>query len=184
MIRWSAARVLNLAQQLETRSAAVMLLQVPDAGRTLVAAADIPIGTIIHQELPMLCSPAASALHSTCYTCLRPLQSHTISAKSSCSEIKFCSSECRHQAETSWLRVESSCDLGTLRTACLDSAEKFPLLIGRLACMVLQQQQQQQQENGEDLTEKIQINNIETDTDDGSFPLLMRGDPIKVCANK
>lgn len=164
MIRRTTAVLADLAAQLEARAAAVTLVRsLPDAGRSLVAAQDIPQGTVIHTEAPMLATPAASALDSTCSGCLRP-----VPAAGGGRACRFCSPECEREARGSWLQVHERCDFGALRAACAESGEKFPLLAARLACATVQRQG---------------AGSGETDSSAEPHPLpqdVLRGDPLRV----
>ncbi|KAI7842565.1 hypothetical protein COHA_003801 [Chlorella ohadii] len=55
----------------------------------------------------------------------------------------MCSSSCSEAAERSWARAAEAADLAPLQEACRRGAEKFPLMLARLACLRIQRQQQQ-----------------------------------------
>jgi SET and MYND domain-containing protein len=176
MIRRSAARIADLAQQLEARSSSVMLVNLPNSGRSLIAANDIEAGTVIHaDEQPMLCTPSPAALDSTCASCLRPLMPLSFPAsaivgenKKSHKDHRFCSEACENSALDTWLQIYSICDFASLRKACKEKAEKFPLMVARLACLDLQQQQQQEKS----------INSLEN-SQSSIETSMMRGDALK-----
>lgn len=176
MIRRSAARVVDLAQQLEARSSLLMLLQLPDTGRGLIAAQDIPYGTHIHNELPMLATPSASAFDSTCSSCLKPLPipGHPAAAPhNSRNQYTFCSSDCQSDAEETWLHVASSCDFSALRNGCQEAGEKFPLMAAKLACMELQREEERKPLEYGNREGRAQAENVD-------LGLALRGDPIRV----
>ena len=113
-------------------------------------------------EAPMLAAPSPQALQSTCHQCLQPLppgaaasrqatnsagpgsSSSNTGSSSSRTSIPICSSSCSEAAERSWARSAAAADLAPLQEACRRGAEKFPLMLARLACLRIQQQQQQQ----------------------------------------
>jgi hypothetical protein len=126
--------VTDLAGMLQARAATMALMQLPASGRGIIAAQDIPQGTIVHQESPMLCTPPAAPGNATmCAACLRP-----VNCRQCGSHIAFCSSECEDVARQDWFDIEESCDFAALREYCAAHGEKFPLLAARLACQVLQ----------------------------------------------
>jgi SET domain len=175
MIRRSAAIIANLAQQLEARSSTVMLVNLPNSGRSLIAANDIEAGSVIHtDETPMLCTPSPAAIDTTCASCLKPLPPLSSAAggddkiheKKMNNQHRFCSEDCEHSALDTWLQIDSICDFSALRTACKDNAEKFPLMAARLASMALQRENER----------KVNLTNSKDVV--SRNPTLMRGDPL------
>jgi hypothetical protein len=177
MIRRSASRIADLAQQLEARSSWLMLVSLPNSGRSLIAAKDIEAGSVIHaDERPMLCTPSPAAIDATCASCLRPLPPLSFAASTTekvtqlnNQQHRFCSDDCQHDASDTWLQIDSLCDFSALQTACKDNAEKFPLMAARLACIDLQRQQQDQGKE----------NNETSSTKDKTSKKFMQGNPLK-----
>ncbi|KAG7670868.1 hypothetical protein Ndes2526A_g01356 [Nannochloris sp. 'desiccata'] len=176
MIRRSAAIVANLAQQLEARSSSVMLVNLPNSSRSLIAAKDIEAGSVIHRdEQPMLCSPSPAAIDITCASCLRPVPPLSVAVPGNNKAVgesnrqhRFCSIDCEQTALDTWLQIDLLCDFSALQTACKDNAEKFPLMAARLACMALQQHQ-----------DENEIISKSTENLVSSSKKVMRGDPLK-----
>jgi len=176
MVRKSAAMFANLVRLLEARSSSVMIVNLPNYGRSLIASNNIEAGSVIHtDENPMLCAPSPAAIDTTCASCLRPLVpliSFAVSGNNKAGgknnrQHRFCSIDCEQIALVNWLQIDSLCDFSALQTACEDKAEKFPLMAARLACMALQQQHEGNEKNSKS------TNNL---VFDGKF---MRGDPLK-----
>lgn len=148
MSRWSH-RTESLVEQLRAVADLALLVQLPSAGRSLIAAQDIAQGTAIHSELPMLAIPSPNDIQSTCYACLGsippPPATHVGTNQQSGAEphnAEFCSDDCYQFATNEFLAIEEMCDFLRLRHACAEQNAKFPLLASRLACMTLQRQQQ------------------------------------------
>jgi SET and MYND domain-containing protein len=175
MIRKSVAIVSNLAQQLEARSSSVNIVNLPNYGRSLIAAKDIEAGSLIHtDEQPMLCTPSPAAYDTACASCLRPVPPISFAASGNNKaggtnnrQHRFCSIDCEKTALDMWLKIDLLCDFSALQTACKDRAEKFPLMAARLACMTLQQQRP-----GNEINSKPTKNFV-------SNKKLIRGDPLK-----
>jgi len=133
------SRFVTLSQQLEACKEWMMLLAVPGAGRGLVAAKDIPYGTVIHTEIPMVSTPSPHGVESTCYACLQPMPGDKGGSSNAAGpNIRFCSDACSSQAQDDWMRTERQCDFSALHDACREHGEKFPLLAARAACMAIE----------------------------------------------
>ena len=108
----------------------VYVLKLPEIGRGLISATDIPQGTVIHKELPIV---SCSALGTNgCRVCLTPGGSGNLP-------------DCCHHGEmmmkggygpgARWRMVEHGCAWDPLFEYCDTHGERFPLLVAQLACM-------------------------------------------------
>lgn len=154
-------------------------LQVPGAGRGLFASKDIEQGMVVHEEAPMLWTSHPDSLAATCHSCLRPLapsggsaQAGNLSSSDSststgssidrahgrsgssgaASRLRFCSTDCRAEAEGTWAAAAADCNLAPLQQACRDGGDKFPLMAAQLACMQVQRWEQQDGGPGQQAT--------------------------------
>eukprot|EP00887_Chlorella_sp_A99_P004171 scaffold23.g4171.t1 len=138
--RLLATAAASLEQQLVAAEGTIHLVQIPGAGRGLVAARPLAQGEVVHTEAPLLCSPSPHTLDAACYNCLRPLPLAPSGARPGAAGRRFCCEACRAQATAEFWAAEEACDLSELHEACRQSGEKFPLLAERLACMRVQRQ--------------------------------------------
>ncbi|GAA0144096.1 histone modifying enzyme [Lithospermum erythrorhizon] len=98
-------------------------------GRGVFATRPIGAGELIHKAKPVVSHPTISSLNSVCYYCLKKLHL----AKSN---IGFCSHECEDQAKA-FCKIEKKGDWSAFNDYCRTQGLKYPLLVKRLACMVI-----------------------------------------------
>lgn len=99
------------------------------AGRGVFATRRISTGELIHTAKPILSHPSLSSLHSVCYFCLTNLQHQA-------SNLPFCSEECRQQSKI-FYETEKQADWSGFHEYCRTQGLKYPLLVKRLACMII-----------------------------------------------
>ncbi|KAL8129815.1 hypothetical protein V2J09_018970 [Rumex salicifolius] len=104
------------------------------AGRGIFATRKIGANEFIHTAKPFISHPTFSNIHFVCYFCLRRLKQSTEELQAQCQ--RFCSDLCREQAKT-FYEVESKVDWSAYHDYCRNNALKYPLLVKRLACMVM-----------------------------------------------
>lgn len=127
----------------------------------------------------MLWTSHPDSLAATCHSCLRPLapsggsaQAGNLSSSDSststgssidrahgrsgssgaASRLRFCSTDCRAEAEGTWAAAAADCNLAPLQQACRDGGDKFPLMAAQLACMQVQRWEQQDGGPGQQAT--------------------------------
>ncbi|KAK9153353.1 hypothetical protein Sjap_000833 [Stephania japonica] len=98
------------------------------AGRGVFATRRIGAGDLLHTAEPLVAHPSLSLRHSVCYFCLRNLKSETNSG--------FCSDECIDQSK-GFYEAEKKIDWSAFDDYCRTQGLKYPLLVKRLACMVM-----------------------------------------------
>lgn len=99
------------------------------AGRGVFASRRIGAAELIHTAKPVVSHPSLSKLGSVCYLCLKriiPTNHYQ----------PFCSQECRHEAEA-FYELEKKADWSAYHKYCRTLGLKYPLLVKRLACMVI-----------------------------------------------
>ncbi|XP_041026244.1 histone-lysine N-methyltransferase ATXR4 [Juglans microcarpa x Juglans regia] len=101
------------------------------AGRGVFATRRIGAGDLIHTARPLVAHPSLSTTHSVCYFCLRKLK-----ATSQTQAIQFCSEECEEQSMV-FYNVERRANWSDYDNYCRTHGLKYPLLVKRLACMVI-----------------------------------------------
>ncbi|WOH00141.1 hypothetical protein DCAR_0519499 [Daucus carota subsp. sativus] len=108
----------------------IQVLLTESTGRGVFATRKIGSGELIHTAQPFVCHPYFSSLHTVCYFCLKKL------ANGDNSGVNFCGDSCRKQA-MGFCEVENQADWSAFDTHCRTRGLKYPLLVRRLACMVL-----------------------------------------------
>ncbi|XP_059668559.1 histone-lysine N-methyltransferase ATXR4 [Cornus florida] len=103
------------------------------AGRGVFATRRIGTGELIHTAKPIVSHPSLSSIHGTCYFCLKRLGNKTSSLAEG---VSFCSQECREQYKD-YYEVEKMADWSSYNDYCRAQGLKYPLLVKRLACMVI-----------------------------------------------
>ncbi|XP_048320704.2 histone-lysine N-methyltransferase ATXR4 isoform X2 [Ziziphus jujuba] len=103
------------------------------AGRGVFATRRIGAGELIHRAKPLVSHPSLSKLQNVCYFCLRKLGNSVDSQSQGAS---FCSEECRKQSKV-FHDVEVKADWLAYDEYCRSHGLKYPLLVKRLACMVI-----------------------------------------------
>lgn len=128
----TSSYVPRLTRLLEENSKLVTLFQnIPGLGRGLFAATDIPQGTVILEEVPLVSTAPVSKKQSWCAGCLRP---ECITDKTSDHTTVYCPS-CTRDGE-SFRAMYAGMDWGPLHSFCVEHGnQKFPLLVSKLACM-------------------------------------------------
>lgn len=121
----------RLSRLLEENSQLVTLFQdIPGLGRGLFAATDIPQGTVILEEEPLVSTAPVSKKGLWCAGCLRP--------EFIAQESTLCQS-CGEDS-ASWRSLFAGMDWGALHSFCVEHGnQKFPLLVSKLACMKIQE---------------------------------------------
>ncbi|XP_057984083.1 histone-lysine N-methyltransferase ATXR4 isoform X2 [Malania oleifera] len=104
------------------------------AGRGVFATRRIGAGDLIHTAKPLVSHPSLSAVHGVCYFCLKKLPNTSSDSQPQC--VQFCSQECREQS-TVFYEVERKADWSIYDNYCRIRGLKYPLLVKRLACMVI-----------------------------------------------
>ncbi|KAF8396016.1 hypothetical protein HHK36_017627 [Tetracentron sinense] len=102
------------------------------AGRGVFATRSIGSGDLIHTAKSLLSHPSLSLLHTVCYFCLR-IKTTSISIDQA---VFFCSEECREHSK-GFYEIEKKADWSAFDEQCRMRGLKYPLLVKRLACMVL-----------------------------------------------
>eukprot|EP00261_Vitis_vinifera_P035734 XP_019076977.1 PREDICTED: histone-lysine N-methyltransferase ATXR4 isoform X2 [Vitis vinifera] len=103
------------------------------AGRGVFATRRIGSGDLIHTAKPLVSHPSLSSIHSVCYFCLRKLK--PVTSSEDCN-VRFCSQECEEQSKV-FVAVERKADWSAYDDYCRTRGLKYPLLVKRLACMVV-----------------------------------------------
>ncbi|KAF9593437.1 hypothetical protein IFM89_022903 [Coptis chinensis] len=112
----------------------IQVLLTESAGRGVFATRRIGAGDLIHTEKPIVSYPSQSLVHSVCYFCLKRLGNNKDSLQGH--SVKFCSNECREQAK-GFYEIEERVDWSAYDEHCRKLGLKYPLLVKRLACMVV-----------------------------------------------
>ncbi|KAJ4823883.1 Histone-lysine N-methyltransferase atxr4 [Turnera subulata] len=102
------------------------------AGRGVFATRRIGAGDLIHTAKPLLTHPSLSANNAACYFCLRKLTP----GESQGQTVAFCGQDCKEKAKV-FYDVEAKADWAAFDEYCRTQGLKYPLLVKRLACMVL-----------------------------------------------
>ncbi|KAJ7971399.1 histone-lysine N-methyltransferase ATXR4-like [Quillaja saponaria] len=102
------------------------------SGRGVFATRRIRAGDLLHTAKPILCHPSLSAIHTVCYFCLRKLKN----LANSLSHGSFCSEECKERSK-GFYDVEIRADWLAFDDYCRTHDLKYPLMVKRLACMVI-----------------------------------------------
>lgn len=108
----------------------IQVLFTESTGRGVFATREIGSGELIHTAQPLVSHPYFNSVHTVCYFCLKKL------ANVDYSRIGFCSDSCRKQA-MGFCEVENKADWSAYDTHCRTRGLKYPLLVRRLACMVI-----------------------------------------------
>ncbi|XP_040371829.1 histone-lysine N-methyltransferase ATXR4 isoform X1 [Rosa chinensis] len=103
------------------------------SGRGVFATRKIETGELLHTAKPILSHPSLSALHKVCYFCLRKLKTTDAPQPHG---VSYCSEECRQQAK-GFHDIEMTADWSAYDDYCRSNRLKYPLLVKRLACMVM-----------------------------------------------
>ncbi|CAH9068295.1 unnamed protein product [Cuscuta europaea] len=128
------------------------------SGRGVFAKRMIGAGEMIHTAKPIVSHPSLSSLHAVCYSCLRKLRNQQSRAQN----VSFCSEECEEQSQPSvhaildgiftmrhpetvslcfstgiYFAVEKKADWSAFHEYCSTHGLKYPLLVKRLACMII-----------------------------------------------
>ncbi|CAL9167809.1 unnamed protein product [Musa hybrid cultivar] len=115
------------------------------AGRGVFATRGIAAGELIHSAQPLVAHPSPSLLDKVCYYCLRRLQKEASpigtsipgeNESSKTTACYFCSESCREQSK-GFYEVEKGLDWTLFDDHCSMRRLKYPLMVKRLACMIL-----------------------------------------------
>ena len=119
----------NLERMVEDHEVVGVFVMPEVVGRGLYAKVDIPQGSVVHREIPIVSTAPVSKKGLWCSVCLDP--SHIVCGGGGDGGM--------------WRGLEESCDWSTLYEYCGGTAgssnskqlpqQKFPLLVARLACM-------------------------------------------------
>ncbi|TYK25375.1 histone-lysine N-methyltransferase ATXR4 isoform X1 [Cucumis melo var. makuwa] len=103
-------------------------------GRGVFATRKIGAGELIHTAKPLVAHPSPSSIHYVCYFCLRKLERNA--NVDSDARASFCSEECEQHSKV-FHDVEMEADWSDYDNYCRERGLKYPLLVKRLACMVI-----------------------------------------------
>ncbi|GAB2278029.1 hypothetical protein Dimus_012728 [Dionaea muscipula] len=103
------------------------------AGRAVFATRRIGIGELIHTAKPIVSHPSLSNISTVCNFCLKRLKPIDVSQAQ---DTRFCSGQCMAQSKA-FYEVEKKVDWSTYHNYCRSQSLKYPLLVKRLACMVI-----------------------------------------------
>ncbi|KAJ0027393.1 hypothetical protein Pint_36343 [Pistacia integerrima] len=104
------------------------------AGRGVFATRRISAGDLIHTAKPIVSHPSLSSINSVCYFCLRKITSNSLEFQAH--NARFCSQECKENSKV-FYDVERRADWSTFDDYCRSQGLKYPLLVKRLACMII-----------------------------------------------
>lgn len=115
----------------------ISLVRLPDFGRGLISAVEIPKGTVIHKELPIVSCPPLqqqTTEHdgSWCNVCLLPGGSGKMPACCTQGDMMM---NTGYGPQARWRKIERMGAWEPLLQYSAMHGEKFPLLVARLACM-------------------------------------------------
>ncbi|KAH1090426.1 hypothetical protein J1N35_017683 [Gossypium stocksii] len=102
-------------------------------GRAVFATRGIGAGDTIHTAKPIVSHPSLSAITSVCYFCLKKIDAVTASQSQG---VSFCSENCKESSKV-FYDVEKKADWLAFDDYCRTQGLKYPLLVKRLACMVI-----------------------------------------------
>ncbi|XP_022938746.1 LOW QUALITY PROTEIN: histone-lysine N-methyltransferase ATXR4-like [Cucurbita moschata] len=105
------------------------------AGRGVFATRKIGAGDLIHTAQPLVAHPLLSSVHHVCNFCLRKLQRNA-NANADAHRATFCCKECERNSKV-FHDVEMQADWSDYDKNCRERGLKYPLLVKRLACMVI-----------------------------------------------
>ncbi|KAE8645780.1 hypothetical protein Csa_017113 [Cucumis sativus] len=105
------------------------------AGRGVFATRKIGAGELIHTAKPLVAHPSLSSIHHVCNFCLQKLQRYA-NVDSDARRASFCSEECEQHSKV-FHDVEMEADWSDYDNYCRERGFKYPLLVKRLACMVI-----------------------------------------------
>ncbi|XVE75780.1 hypothetical protein DITRI_Ditri12bG0120100 [Diplodiscus trichospermus] len=103
------------------------------AGRGVFAIRRIGAGDTIHTAKPIVSHPSLSAINSVCYFCLTKMRPFT---ESQSQDVSFCSETCKESSKV-FYDVEKKADWLAFDDYSRTQGLKYPLLVKRLACMVI-----------------------------------------------
>ncbi|XP_047335006.1 histone-lysine N-methyltransferase ATXR4 [Impatiens glandulifera] len=113
----------------------IQVLQTESAGRGVYATRNIEAGELIHTAKPIVSHPSLSSFSTVCYLCLKKLPNAN-KQPSEAQSIAFCSEDCKREAKV-FYEVEKQVDWSAYEDYCRCQGLKYPLLVKRLACMVI-----------------------------------------------
>ncbi|KAA3455265.1 histone-lysine N-methyltransferase ATXR4 [Gossypium australe] len=102
-------------------------------GRAVFATRRIGAGDTIHTAKPIVSHPSLSAITTVCYFCLKKINAVTASQSQG---VSFCSENCKESSKV-FYDVEKKADWLAFDDYCRTQGLKYPLLVKRLACMVI-----------------------------------------------
>ncbi|KAJ4750595.1 Histone-lysine N-methyltransferase ATXR4 [Rhynchospora pubera] len=111
----------------------IRIAHTSSAGRGVFATRAITAGDTIHSAKPLVTHPSLSRLHEVCYYCLRRKKGED---GVDTGGYYFCSNSCRENS-IAFHEVENRGDWSMLNEYCRSRGLKYPLMVKRLACMVL-----------------------------------------------
>ncbi|KAI4371953.1 hypothetical protein MLD38_010243 [Melastoma candidum] len=104
------------------------------AGRGVFTTRSIGSGELIHSAEPVVCHPSVDDLPAVCYSCLKALDGSE--DRRTAAGVAFCGERCMGRSKGSF-EVEMGIDFSAYHDYCRSHGLKYPLLVKRLACMVL-----------------------------------------------
>ncbi|KAI4365425.1 hypothetical protein MLD38_021409 [Melastoma candidum] len=91
-------------------------------------------GELIHSAEPVVCRPSVGDLPAVCYSFLKALNGSE--DRRMAAGVAFCGERCREWSKGSF-EVEKGIDFSAYHDYCRSHGLKYPLLVMRLACLVL-----------------------------------------------
>ncbi|GMH25574.1 hypothetical protein Nepgr_027417 [Nepenthes gracilis] len=120
-------------ERTQSRPPPIRVALTESAGRGVFATRRIGAGELIHTAKAFVSHPSISCINSVCYFCLRKLKPKD---NSQAPFAPFCSEDCWNQAKA-FYQVEKKVDWSIYHHYCRSHRLKFPLVVKRLACMVI-----------------------------------------------
>ncbi|KAK9688760.1 hypothetical protein RND81_09G009300 [Saponaria officinalis] len=106
------------------------------AGRGVFSTRRIGAGELIHTDNPVVSHPFLGKNDVVCYLCLRRLKPRNCFEHDHGEIEPFCSEECREKSKA-FYELETRADWSVFHKYCRTHGLKYPLLVKRLACMVI-----------------------------------------------
>ncbi|WRX25528.1 SET domain - like 10 [Theobroma cacao] len=103
------------------------------AGRGVFATRRIGAGDTIHSAEPLVSHPSLAAINTVCYFCLKKIQTFSGSQRQG---VSLCCEKCKESSKV-FYDVEKRADWLDFDDYCRTEGMKYPLLVKRLACMVI-----------------------------------------------
>ncbi|XWS56139.1 hypothetical protein CRYUN_Cryun09bG0060900 [Craigia yunnanensis] len=134
----SSATNPTLPNKNETRSSGpatppIRVALTESADRGVFATRRIGAGDTIHTAKPIVSHPSLSAINTVCYFCLKKMKPFS---ESQSQDVSFCCEQCKESSKV-FYDIEKKADWLAFDNYCRTQGLKYPLLVKRLACMVI-----------------------------------------------